>query len=137
LPFKSEVVDEQQRSDQIGSVHPREGSRSSSEDIPSEGEIGGHPHLQEGAHRTGSQPPGSHLFRRDSGCYRNHWSPADDPDVLAGAAENNRIVLTHDRATMSDDAYARVAAGERMAGVFLWNDRSFGTMVRGLMSSLA
>jgi hypothetical protein len=48
---------------------------------------------------------------------------ADDPDVLVWAAENNRIVLTHDRATMSDDAYARVAAGERMAGVFLLNDR--------------
>ena len=27
-----------------------------------------------------------------------------DPDVLAWAAENNRIVLTHDRATMPDFA---------------------------------
>lgn len=48
---------------------------------------------------------------------------ADDPDVLAWAAENNRIVLTHDRATMSDYAYERVAAGEGMAGVFILNDR--------------
>jgi len=48
---------------------------------------------------------------------------ADDPDVLAWAAENNRIVLTHDRATMSDYAYERVAAGEKMAGVFILNDR--------------
>lgn len=48
---------------------------------------------------------------------------ADDPDVLAWAAENNRIVLTHDRATMSDYAYERVAAGEAMAGVFILNDR--------------
>ena len=47
----------------------------------------------------------------------------DDPDVLAWAAENNRIVLTHDRATMSDYAYERVAAGEEMAGVFILNDR--------------
>ena len=47
----------------------------------------------------------------------------DDPDVLAWAAENNRIVLTHDRATMSDYAYERVAAGQRMAGVFILNDR--------------
>src|SRR5438477_8761211 len=48
---------------------------------------------------------------------------ADDPDILAWAAENNRIVLTHDRATMSDHAYERVAAGEEMAGVFILNDR--------------
>lgn len=48
---------------------------------------------------------------------------ADDPDVLAWAAENNRIVLTHDRATMADCAYQRVAAGERMPGVFILNDR--------------
>ncbi|HEV3137853.1 MAG TPA: DUF5615 family PIN-like protein [Pirellulales bacterium] len=50
-------------------------------------------------------------------------SGADDPDVLAWAAENGRIVLTHDRATMSDYAYERVAAGENMAGVFILNDR--------------
>jgi len=44
---------------------------------------------------------------------------ADDPDVLAWAADNSRIVLTHDRATMSDHAYERAAAGEGMAGVFI------------------
>jgi hypothetical protein len=48
---------------------------------------------------------------------------ADDPDILAWAAANNRIVLTHDRATLSDYAYERVAAGEEMAGVFILNDR--------------
>ncbi len=48
---------------------------------------------------------------------------AEDPDVLAWAAENGRIVLTHDRATMSDYAYERVAAGEGLAGVFILNDR--------------
>lgn len=47
----------------------------------------------------------------------------DDPDVLAWAAENNRIILTHDRATMPDYAYERVAAGEVMAGVFILDDR--------------
>jgi hypothetical protein len=41
---------------------------------------------------------------------------AEDPDLLAWAAENNRIMLTHDRATMSDYAYERVA-------VFILNDR--------------
>jgi Domain of unknown function (DUF5615) len=48
---------------------------------------------------------------------------ADDLDVLAWAAVNDRIILTHDRATMSDQAYERVAAGEVMAGVFILNDR--------------
>ena len=48
---------------------------------------------------------------------------ADDPDVLAWAAENNRIILTHDRATMPEYAYERLDAGERMPGVFILHDR--------------
>ncbi len=48
---------------------------------------------------------------------------ADDPELLAWAAANHRIILTHDRATMSDHAYERVAAGEPVAGVFILNDR--------------
>lgn len=48
---------------------------------------------------------------------------ADDPEILAWAAENKRIVLTHDRATMFDYAFDRVAAGEEMAGVFVLHDR--------------
>jgi hypothetical protein len=48
---------------------------------------------------------------------------ADDRDIFAWAAENDRIVLTHDRATMPDCAYERVAAGAAMAGVFILNDR--------------
>jgi hypothetical protein len=48
---------------------------------------------------------------------------AEDPDVLAWAAANNRLVLTHDRATMTDHAYERVAAGHPMPGVFVLNDR--------------
>jgi predicted nuclease of predicted toxin-antitoxin system len=47
----------------------------------------------------------------------------DDPDILAWAAENNRIVLTHDRATMPDYAFERVTAGDGMPGVFILNDR--------------
>jgi predicted nuclease of predicted toxin-antitoxin system len=47
---------------------------------------------------------------------------ADDPAVLAWAA-NDRIILTHDRATMPDFAAARVQAGQPMAGVFVVNDR--------------
>ena len=48
---------------------------------------------------------------------------ADDPTILEWAAANNRIVLTHDRATMPDFAYARMAAGRPMPGVFVLNDR--------------
>lgn len=48
---------------------------------------------------------------------------AEDPDILAWAAENNRVVLTHDRATLADYAYERVALGEKMAGAFILNDR--------------
>jgi predicted nuclease of predicted toxin-antitoxin system len=47
----------------------------------------------------------------------------DDPAILAWAAANDRIALTHDRATMPDYAYLRVAAGDPMAGVFILNDR--------------
>jgi predicted nuclease of predicted toxin-antitoxin system len=47
----------------------------------------------------------------------------DDADILAWAAENGRIVLTHDRATLPDFAYQRIAAGKEMAGVFILNDR--------------
>jgi predicted nuclease of predicted toxin-antitoxin system len=48
---------------------------------------------------------------------------AEDPAVLAWAAENNRILLTHDRATMPDFAYARIVAGQPMPGAFVLNDR--------------
>jgi predicted nuclease of predicted toxin-antitoxin system len=48
---------------------------------------------------------------------------AEDPELLAWAATENRIVLSHDRATMSDHAFERVAAGEPMPGVFILNDR--------------
>lgn len=48
---------------------------------------------------------------------------ADDPMILAWASANDRIVLTHDRATMPAFAYARVIAGEPMPGVFVVPDR--------------
>jgi predicted nuclease of predicted toxin-antitoxin system len=47
----------------------------------------------------------------------------DDPAILAWAAMNTRILLTHDRATMPDFAYDRLIAGEPMAGMFVVNDR--------------
>lgn len=47
----------------------------------------------------------------------------DDPDILAWAGENDRILLTHDRATMPDYAYERVVAEDPMPGVFILDDR--------------
>lgn len=48
---------------------------------------------------------------------------AEDPEILAWAAQTDRIVLTHDRATMVDFAYERLIAGDAMPGVFVLNDR--------------
>ncbi len=48
---------------------------------------------------------------------------AIDPVVLAWAAQNQRIVATHDRATLPAFAFERVVAGEPMPGVFVINDR--------------
>ncbi|MBD2500784.1 DUF5615 family PIN-like protein [Anabaena azotica] len=47
----------------------------------------------------------------------------DDPAILDWAAINERILLTHDRATMPDFAYNRLVQGEAMAGMFVVNDR--------------
>ena|SRR5438034_8789221 len=40
-----------------------------------------------------------------------------------GLAGVGRIILTHDRATLPDYAYERLAVGENMPGVFILNDR--------------
>jgi predicted nuclease of predicted toxin-antitoxin system len=48
---------------------------------------------------------------------------ADDPIILEWAAVHDRILLTHDRATVPDFAYERIAAGRPMPGVFIVNDR--------------
>ena len=47
----------------------------------------------------------------------------DDRDLLLWCAEHNRILLTHDQATMPRHAYERVKAGQIMRGVFVVNDR--------------
>jgi predicted nuclease of predicted toxin-antitoxin system len=46
-----------------------------------------------------------------------------DPVILAWAAGEDRILLTHDRETMPNFAYDRVRAGEPMPGVFLVSNR--------------
>lgn len=45
-------------------------------------------------------------------------SGADDPTILAWCAEQERLMLTHDVATMTRYAYERVGRGESMPGVF-------------------
>ncbi len=45
-------------------------------------------------------------------------SGQSDPEVLAWAAQEERVLLTHDVSTMTAHAYARMAAGLPMAGVF-------------------
>jgi predicted nuclease of predicted toxin-antitoxin system len=46
-------------------------------------------------------------------------SATPDPDVLAWAAAEGRILLTHDRDTMPNFAHDRVRAGQPLPGVFL------------------
>lgn len=50
---------------------------------------------------------------QDVGLYRT-----EDPEVLAWAARERRVVLTHDVSTMTRYAYERVLAGKGMPGVF-------------------
>ena len=45
-----------------------------------------------------------------------------DPTIFEWAAVEERVLLTHDRRTIPPFAYARVAAGQRMPGVFLVGD---------------
>jgi len=45
-------------------------------------------------------------------------SGTDDPSVLEWAARHQRILLTHDVATITAFAYERVRAGKPMPGVF-------------------
>ncbi len=43
---------------------------------------------------------------------------ADDPQVLAWAASEERVLLTHDASTLIEHAYDRVRQGLSMPGVF-------------------
>ena len=45
-------------------------------------------------------------------------SGSPDPEILAWAAKEQRLVLTHDVSRMTRYAYERVEAGESMPGVF-------------------
>lgn len=56
---------------------------------------------------------------QDTGVYQ-----ADDPAVLAWAAAEGRVLLTHDVHTMPHFASERIAAGLLMPGVFLIDQRA-------------
>ena len=45
-------------------------------------------------------------------------SGMDDPTILEWAAQNKRLLLTHDVATITFYAYERVRQGKPMSGVF-------------------
>ena len=45
-------------------------------------------------------------------------SGADDETILEWAANENRILLTHDVSTITKHAYERIRAGKPMPGVF-------------------
>jgi hypothetical protein len=58
-----------------------------------------------------------------------------DPDILAWAASEGRILLTHDRKTVPKFAYQRVRAGQPMPGVFVIRNRPnlIGQMVEEIL----
>jgi predicted nuclease of predicted toxin-antitoxin system len=43
----------------------------------------------------------------------------DDPEILAWAAENNLVLVSHDENTVTDYAYRRMKNGEWIAGVVI------------------
>lgn len=61
-------------------------------------------------------------------------SGADDPDVLAWAAQDGRLVLTHDVSTLVGFAYERVASGLPMPGVVeVPNDLRLGRIIDDIL----
>jgi Domain of unknown function (DUF5615) len=58
----------------------------------------------------------------------------DDPTILAWAAGEGRILLTHDVATITRYAYERVAEGEPMPGVIEVNlDAPIGQVIEDIL----
>ena len=55
--------------------------------------------------------------------YEVGLSAAPDPELLEWAADNRRILLTHDRQTMPGHVADRIVAGEKIAGVVIVSRR--------------
>ena len=59
---------------------------------------------------------------------------ADDPTILRWAADEGRLVLTHDAATLIGFAYERVAAGRPMPGIIeVRQDLPIGPIIEDLL----
>ncbi len=57
-----------------------------------------------------------------------------DPEVLAWAAAEGRVLVTNDRNTMVGFAYQRVAAGEPVPGLIATtNDQSIGSAISDIL----
>jgi hypothetical protein len=56
-----------------------------------------------------------------------------DPEVLAWAAQEGRIVLSRDKSTMRGDTEARVAAGLAMPGLFLLRRASVRDLIEAVL----
>jgi Domain of unknown function (DUF5615) len=57
-----------------------------------------------------------------------------DPEVLAWAAAENRVLITNDRNTMVGFAYQRAAAGELVPGVIATtNEQSIGLAIDDIL----
>ena len=57
-----------------------------------------------------------------------------DPEALAWAAEENRILITNDRNTMLGFAYERVAAGESVPGLIATtHEQSIGSAIDDIL----
>lgn len=57
-----------------------------------------------------------------------------DPEVLAWAAGENRVLITNDRSTMVGFAYQRVAEGEAVPGVITaTNEQSIGSTIEDIL----
>jgi predicted nuclease of predicted toxin-antitoxin system len=75
--------------------------------------------------------PGLDIIRAQDAGMRT----APDPDVLAWAAAEERVLLTHDQGTMTDYAYDRVRTGQPMPGLFvvLKQQSQFGRTIDNIL----
>jgi len=64
-------------------------------------------------------------------------SGAEDPDILAWAAAERRVLLTHDAQTVPDFAYQRLREGVPMSGVVIVPDQmAIGRAIEDLVLML-
>src|SRR5690348_9460003 len=57
-----------------------------------------------------------------------------DPDILAWAAAENRVLVTNDRKTMVGFAYRRAAAGDPVPGVIVTtNEQAIGSAIDDIL----